>query len=62
MKKYVRSVACVLILYTITIPSCKKENQPPVANAGDDKEITFPANSIILDGRGSKDPDNNITN
>src|SRR5258706_10992377 len=36
-------------------------NQPPVANAGGDQTITLPVNSINLDGRGSTDPDNNIT-
>jgi len=34
-------------------------NHPPVANAGPDQTIILP-NTIILDGIGSTDPDNNI--
>jgi hypothetical protein len=37
-------------------------NRPPVANAGDDQTITLPLNFVNLDGSGSTDPDNNITN
>jgi hypothetical protein len=37
-------------------------NHPPVANAGPDQTITLPTNSVTLDGNGSVDPDNNITN
>ena len=37
-------------------------NRPPVANAGADQTIALPANTITLDGSGSTDPDNNITN
>ena len=37
-------------------------NHPPVANAGADQTITLPTNSVNLDGSGSTDPDNNITN
>lgn len=36
-------------------------NQPPVANAGPDQTITFPANTVTLNGSASTDPDNNIT-
>ncbi|QNA45423.1 PKD domain-containing protein [Lacibacter sediminis] len=36
-------------------------NQPPVANAGKDTTVTLPANTALLDGSGSADPDNNIT-
>ena len=36
-------------------------NQPPVAKAGPDQSIRLPVNSGSLDGRGSSDPDNNIT-
>lgn len=32
-------------------------NQVPVANAGNNMSITLPANSVILDGSASRDPD-----
>jgi hypothetical protein len=35
-------------------------NQPPVANAGSDQTIKLPADSVLLDGTKSVDPDNNI--
>ena len=37
-------------------------NRPPVANAGPDQNITLPTNTVTLNGNGSTDPDNNITN
>ncbi len=37
-------------------------NRPPVANAGADQTITLPTNSVTVNGSGSTDPDNNITN
>ena len=36
-------------------------NQPPVANAGANKTITLPTNSITLDGSASLDPDGTIS-
>src|SRR6202035_6132328 len=36
-------------------------NLPPVANAGTDQTITSPANSVILNGSASTDPDGTIT-
>jgi hypothetical protein len=36
-------------------------NKPPVAHAGADQIIMVPANSIMLNGSNSTDPDNNIT-
>jgi hypothetical protein len=36
-------------------------NRPPVANTGPDQTIILPANTAILNGTGSSDPDNNIT-
>jgi hypothetical protein len=57
-----------LLLFSLVI-SCKKENncegckennRPPVADAGLDREITLPMDSVILDGRGSYDPDGGI--
>ena len=35
--------------------------QSPVANAGADQTITWPGNTVNLDGSSSTDPDNNIT-
>ena len=35
-------------------------NRPPVANAGADKTIALPDNTMTLDGSGSTDPDSNI--
>ncbi|HEV8273637.1 MAG TPA: PKD domain-containing protein [Chitinophagaceae bacterium] len=36
-------------------------NRAPVANAGNDTTITLPANTILLNGSLSTDPDNNIS-
>jgi hypothetical protein len=44
----------------ITVISRLVTNRPPVANAGADLTISPPANSEILDGTSSIDPDNNI--
>lgn len=67
--RYLLSVA----LFTFLVHSCRKEDQPapvvydpsvnqsPIANAGLDKTIVLPTNSVTLDGRASTDPDNNIT-
>jgi Carbohydrate binding module (family 6)/Secretion system C-terminal sorting domain/PKD domain len=35
-------------------------NQPPISNAGSDVTIVLPANSVQLNGNGSKDPDGTI--
>jgi hypothetical protein len=37
-------------------------NRPPIANAGTDQTINLPVNSVTVNGSGSTDPDNNITN
>ncbi|HEX5653626.1 MAG TPA: PKD domain-containing protein, partial [Chitinophagaceae bacterium] len=45
----------------VIVDSVFTANHPPVANAGNDTTITLPANSILLDGSRSTDPENNIT-
>lgn len=45
----------------ITVDSANTSNHAPVANAGADQTIVLPINTIMLDGRSSTDPDNNIT-
>ena len=46
----------------VTVNSASPINRPPVANAGADQTINLPVNSITVNGSGSSDPDNNITN
>ena len=63
----------IFIISVIQVTSCKKEstqaitptpsgNKPPIANAGVDQTVILPNTIVGLDGRGSTDPDNNITN
>jgi len=40
---------------------CKENNKPPIAIAGPDQVITLPADSILLDGRNSSEPDGTIS-
>jgi Tol biopolymer transport system component len=40
---------------------CKENNKPPTAIAGPDQVITLPADSILLDGTASSDPDGTIS-
>lgn len=42
-------------------PSVSNANQSPVANAGADKTVTLPSNSVTLNGTGT-DPDGTVTN
>jgi len=53
----------------IIVSSCKKEvscengcdtNKPPIANAGSDQNISLPADSVVLNGSASRDPDGSI--
>ena len=62
------SIVSVLFLFVNLLTlSCRKEsarpndNNPPVANAGNDTIIVLPSDSSSLDGTASYDPDNNIT-
>lgn len=45
----------------ITVLKPSQQNRPPVADAGSNQTIVLPANSALLDGGRSLDPDNNIT-
>ncbi len=46
---------------TITVlPAPVQPNEPPVANAGSNLTVTLPANSIVLNGSNSFDPDGTI--
>jgi len=42
-------------------PPISEGNQPPVANAGKNKSITLPVDSVVLDGSGSTDADGKIS-
>lgn len=46
---------------TVIVTVVATTNQPPLANAGQDQGIILPVNTLNLDGRGSTDPENNIT-
>lgn len=76
MKRNIILVLVLFIAGAILFVSCRKEvscegcaenndpsqpNRPPVANAGPDQTITLQTNTVMLDGSGSTDPDNNIT-
>ncbi|MEO5583213.1 MAG: hypothetical protein ABIR66_11010 [Saprospiraceae bacterium] len=45
----------------VIVDSPISTNHPPIANAGTDQTIFFPASAANLDGSGSTDPDNNIS-
>lgn len=45
----------------VTVTVNKAPNKKPVANAGSDRSITLPTNSVQLDGSGSDDPDGSIS-
>ncbi|MFN4313799.1 MAG: PKD domain-containing protein, partial [Chitinophagaceae bacterium] len=46
---------------SVTVNAAPATNQPPVANAGNDRSITLPTNSASLSGSGSSDPDGTIS-
>lgn len=48
------------ITQIIVNPAIPPVNQPPVANAGADQNITYPTNSVTVNGTGSSDPDGTI--
>ena len=67
MKLTLKTLGCLLSGFWVIIyfTACRKENvtrpnEPPVANAGPDITITLPTNTVVLNGEGSSDLDNNI--
>ncbi len=46
---------------SVIVDTIVTTNHPPVANAGTDKTITLPTDSVTVNGSGSTDIDNNIT-
>ncbi len=67
--KPILSVTLVLIFNLLFLTSCERElscedckrnNLPPIANAGHDLAISLPKDSVVLDGRASTDPDGHI--
>lgn len=60
-----RSLYCMATVGVFAV-SCQKEiscgtcNKPPVANAGTDQSITTSADSVLLNGTASADPDGQI--
>src|SRR4030095_1073568 len=70
MKLILQVIAWILLPLIATFISCKKEksckdckehNKPPIAVAGSDRVITLPADSALLDGSASSDPDGTIS-
>jgi hypothetical protein len=64
-----KKIILIISVSLTVLLSCHKEtvrhdsqatNHPPVAKAGNDTTIILPANSCMLDGSASTDPDNNI--
>lgn len=45
----------------VTVTVNKAPNKDPLANAGSDRSITLPTNTVQLDGSGSNDPDGSIS-
>ena len=45
----------------VIVDSVLTTNHPPIANAGTDRTVTLPTNTVNLDGNASTDPENNIT-
>ncbi|HWI94073.1 MAG TPA: PKD domain-containing protein [Flavisolibacter sp.] len=67
--KFVFLVVSIAVLFQllyscqkeISCEDCKATNKPPIAIAGPDTAITLPADSILLDGGKSNDPDGKIS-
>ena len=60
-----KSTTCVLLIAVLSFASCSKTSQQgnrlPVSNAGEDRIIILPADTVQLDGSGSGDSDQIIT-
>src|SRR4030095_9540900 len=52
---------CAKDTVQIIVNAPSQPTQPPIGKAGADQTIILPANAVNLDGRGSTDPDSNIT-
>ncbi len=61
-----KSSFVIITLSVLIFISCSKKvsgdetKHSPIANAGPDQEISFPNDSVTLNGSASSDPDNNI--
>jgi Secretion system C-terminal sorting domain/PKD domain len=49
-----------LLKANVTLGTGAPVNQPPIANAGADQNITLPVNSVTINGSSSSDPDGSI--
>ncbi|MGE5106933.1 MAG: PKD domain-containing protein [Sphingobacteriales bacterium] len=70
MKPVLKFAIFILLAGIIYITSCKREysyeggpknNQPPIANAGNDTIIILLDDSVMLNGSASSDPDGSIS-
>ncbi len=69
MRPLLKFTACILLMVMIIFVSRQKElfcydckeNKSPIADAGADRTITLPKDSVLLDGSASTDPDGSIT-
>lgn len=68
MKKFPALVLAAISISIALLNACQRElsceacrgNNPPIAVAGPDQTITFPRDSVLLDGSGSSDPNGKI--
>ena len=68
MKQVLSVIAFLLFFWIVMVASCKRDkdnlviiNLTPIAKAGLDQAITFPDDSVVLDGTASGDTDGKIT-
>jgi hypothetical protein len=69
-RKFIIYFGIILLASAFALNSCKKEmscedckenNKPPISIAGPDQLLTLPADSVLLDGSSSSDPDGSIS-